>query len=248
MFFAAAILGAILGSFINALSFRYNTGRSVLHGRSRCMRCGETLAWQHLVPVLSYLFLRGRCGYCYTTISWQYPLVELTAGVLAAGVYMLHPEPLLFVLHTAVWMTLLFITVYDIRHSVIPWPALGLLVVLALLSVAISQPLTPMGWWAGPALALPLVLFSLVSGGRWMGWADAPLELGLGWFLGLTAGGSALLIAFWVGACVGILLIVLNRAYTIRSELPFAPFLVLGAGCAYFFHVDLLQALPALFL
>jgi len=96
------------------------------------------------------------------------------------------------------------------------------------------------------ALALPLFLLSAVSKGRWMGWADSVLELSLGAFLGLSAGATALMLAFWSGAIVGILLLILPRIfsrlhffrYTIKSEMPFAPFLVLGAALAYFFHVD----------
>ncbi|KKW42883.1 MAG: Peptidase A24A domain protein, partial [Parcubacteria group bacterium GW2011_GWA1_56_13] len=51
--FAAAVLGLMLGSFLNALLFRFNTGKSVLRGRSRCMHCGHMLAAVDLVPVFS---------------------------------------------------------------------------------------------------------------------------------------------------------------------------------------------------
>ncbi len=243
----AAVFGAILGSFINALAFRYNTGNSVLRGRSKCMRCGHTLSWPDLVPVFSYLFLSGRCRYCRTHISPQYPLVELVAGALVAGVYVLEPEPLQFALHTALWMTLLFLVVYDLRHQVLPWGALGVAAALSLASAWLGHQAGLLEMLAGPLLAAPLLFFSLVSKGQWMGWGDGLLELSLGWLLGLTAGATALAVAFWSGAAVGIGLMLLNRAYTMRSEVPFAPFLVLGAGCAYFLHVNIFSALPALF-
>ncbi|MDE2071749.1 MAG: prepilin peptidase, partial [Patescibacteria group bacterium] len=44
----AAVFGALLGSFINALSFRIGTGRSSIVGRSRCMHCGHTLGARDL--------------------------------------------------------------------------------------------------------------------------------------------------------------------------------------------------------
>ncbi len=246
MLVAAAIFGAILGSFLNALSFRYNTGRSVLRGRSKCLRCGHTLLWLDLIPVFSWLILAGRCRYCGAKISWQYPLVECAAAALSAGVYVLHPEPALYALGTALWMTLLFLFVYDLRHSVLPLPALALAAVLALLQVWIAG----FDVWhllAGPILAAPLLLISLVSAGRWMGWGDGILQLSLGWAVGLTAGFSALCIAFWSGACVGIALLYVAKGITMKSEVPFAPFLIVGAGVAYFFHVDFFQALPLLF-
>jgi leader peptidase (prepilin peptidase)/N-methyltransferase len=247
-------LGVIIGSFLNALSFRFNTGRSVMNGRSRCMHCGHELGVLDLIPVFSYIFLGGRCRYCGAHISLQYPIVEVAGGVLSFLIYTAHPTPLSFAFWFIVWMTLLFIVVYDLRHTVIPWSASFLLGILALLSLVVSLDLTPAFFFtpniwslaAGPLLALPLVLLSLFSGGRWMGWGDGPLELSLGWLLGLTAGATALMLAFWIGAAVGIALIAVKKGLTMKSELPFAPFLVAGALIAHFFHVDFFTSLPFL--
>ncbi len=247
MLVVVAILGAILGSFLNALLFRYQTGRSVMRGRSQCMSCAHTLFWYDLIPVVSWLMLCRRCRYCRTKISVQYPLVELAAAALALGVFLLHPELLRFALDTALWMVLLFVFVYDLRHQVIPWPALWIVAALGFASFLLYSDLSLWSFFAGPLVALPLLAISVVSRGRWMGWGDGLLEVGLGWLLGLSAGYSALAVAFWSGALVGIGLLGLSKAYTIKSEVPFAPFLILGAGVAYFFHVDFFQALPLLF-
>ncbi len=247
MLVAAALLGAIGGSFLNALSFRLGTGKSVLRGRSRCMRCGHTLGVLDLVPVFSYLFLRGRCRYCASKVSWQYPLVEVAATVLAVGIYYRNPEPLLFAYWFVVWMLLLFVVVYDLRHYIIPWSCSGLLALLGLVHVW-TLGFDAWSFAAGPLLAAPLLLLSLVSRGTWMGWGDGALELGLGWLLGLTMGLTGFILAFWVGAAVGIAVLILKKGYTMKSELPFAPFLVLGAGVAYFFHADFFSTLPILFL
>lgn len=242
---AAALLGAIGGSFLNALSFRLGTGRSVMRGRSRCMRCGHTLGALDLVPVFSWLFLRGRCRYCQSAISAQYPLVELAAAFLGAWAAYAHPSPTAFAFWFVVSLTLLFIFVYDLRHLIIPWGSSGLLAALALARLAaLHAPVW--AWLAGPALAAPLLLISLVSAGRWMGWGDGALELGLGWLLGLTAGLTALMLAFWIGAGVGIALIVLQKRYTMKSELPFAPFLILGAVASLALNVDFFSAVAVL--
>lgn len=243
---AVAFLGAILGSFLNALLYRYNTGISVVRGRSKCMRCGHTLHATDLLPILSYIFLQGKCRYCRSHIALQYPLVELAAAALALLLFVQHPAPLEFAYSFLVWLTLLFIFVYDLRHQVIPWSANGLLVLLAIGGL-VAFHASPTDWLAGPLLALPLFLLSLVSGGKWMGWGDAPLQLGLGWFLGLWAGLTGLVLAFWAGALVGIVLMLCSSRYTMRSEVPFAPFLIFGAWCAYFLHVDLFSNIPALF-
>ena len=244
-------LGVILGSFLNALLFRFNTGKSVLVGRSACMRCGHTLASLDLVPLLSFIFLRGRCRYCLTRISWQYPAVEAAASLLAVLVYLETGLTLWFVYWLAIWLILLFIVVYDLRHYIIPWSASLTLMALALLGIVLNlagQPGGAMGeWWAGLLLAAPLLLISLISGGRWMGWGDGFLQLSLGWLLGISLGLTAFLVAFWAGAIVGIaLLLMAKNRYTMRSEVPFAPFLILGCAVAYFLHVNLFSQLIVL--
>ncbi|OGC84959.1 hypothetical protein A3F55_03010 [Candidatus Adlerbacteria bacterium RIFCSPHIGHO2_12_FULL_53_18] len=244
--FGSIVLGAIFGSFINALVYRFNTGRG-MGGRSHCIHCGHALSAVDLVPVLSFLFLRGRCRYCGARFSLQYPVVEVTAALLSLAVYLAHPAPLEYALWLGVVVTLLFIVVYDIRHGIIPWSASGLLATLALLHLFFFTEPTLWSFVAGPLLALPLFLFSLVSRGTWMGWGDSALELSLGWLLGLSVGATALVLAFWSGAAVGIVLLVLSKRYTMKSELPFAPFLVLGALAAHFFHVDFFATLPYLF-
>ena len=248
---AAALLGAVIGSFLNALSFRFNTGKGML-GRSRCMHCGHGLSAPDLVPVFSYLFLHGQCRYCSARLSPQYPLVEAAAAFLSFLVYLNHPGFLVFSFWLLVWMTILFVVVYDLRHGIIPWSCSLLLIVLALFAfVAGLVPSGPTALLAGPLLALPLFLISLVSLGRWMGWGDSVFELSIGWLLGATLGASALLLAFWSGAIVGVTLIFLSRLrrkktmlqFTMGSEVPFAPFLAFGAFLAHFFHVDFFSAL-----
>jgi leader peptidase (prepilin peptidase)/N-methyltransferase len=176
------------------------------------------------------------------------------AGALAAGVFILNPTPLAFLFWFVVWMTLLFVVIYDIKHMIIPWSCSLVLITLAVIGL-LFEPLGPTlslwAWVAGPLLALPLFLLSLVSWGRWMGWADSILELSIGALLGAGAGATALMLAFWSGALVGLVLLLLSHVfsrlhffrYTIKSEMPFAPFLVLGAALAYFFHVDFFSSL-----
>lgn len=251
------IFGAILGSFLNALSFRFNTGKS-MGGRSACMRCGHRLGWYDLVPIVSFLYLRGACRYCHSRISPQYPIVEVLAGALSVLVYVQNPEPLSYGLFLSVWLTIVFIGVYDMRHTIIPWSCSLLLMALTFLSLFLPG-ISLWAFLAGPLLAAPLFLLSLVSRGTWMGWGDSAFELSLGWLLGVTMGLTALMLAVWSGALVGLMLIVLAKVtptlragrwphgFTIKSEIPFAPFLALGAALVYFFHVDFFSTLPLLF-
>src|SRR4030042_6669588 len=85
------IFGAAIGSFLNVLILRLGSGqvprlgseeKKGIGGRSHCPKCGHLLAWQDLVPVLSFFWLGGKCRYCAQKISWQYPIVELATGIL----------------------------------------------------------------------------------------------------------------------------------------------------------------------
>ncbi len=246
LLFAAGAFGAILGSFLNAFLFRYNTGRSVMRGRSACMHCSSTLAAEDLIPVVSYVLLRGKCRYCRSRISPQYPLIEALSALFAVLIYLRYQDPAAFLFWFLVWETLLFVLVYDLRHKIIPWAASGLLALLGLVHVYLGGMQT-IDLIAGPLLALPLFLVSAVSGGRWMGWGDSALELGIGWLLGISVGLTAFMLSFWIGALVGIVLLTLTKRYTMRSEVPFAPFLIVGAALVFFLNVDLFPTLPTLF-
>lgn len=262
-FFFAFAFGAAVGSFLNVVSLRYNTGRS-LGGRSGCAVCGTQLRWYELIPVASFLALRGRCRTCHSSISWQYPLVEMLAGALFVGLYTLYASQWgLFLLYAAEWSFLVVIVVYDMRHKIIPDLFVFLFGALALLSLFVTSGwgfAVPENFWsaffAGPLFAAPFALLWLVSKGRWMGFGDAKLALGMGWMVGSAKSLSVFLLSFWIGAVVsvGILLYerygaphtALSRAHgrlTMKSEVPFAPFLILGLALVFFFGLDIFSLL-----
>ncbi|MBI4136239.1 MAG: prepilin peptidase [Candidatus Vogelbacteria bacterium] len=237
---AVFIFGLIVGSFLNVVIYRYQTGYTVL-GRSECLICGKKLKWFELVPVLSFIIQGGRCRVCQAKISWQYPVVELLTAALFLGAFWRAGfafTPWLIV-DWVILSLLIVITVYDWRHKIIPDHFVyGLIVVALLRSVWLG--------WAGNAALVGLALgvfFWLLwfaSRGRWLGLGDAKLALGLGLFLGWPTALSAVTLAFWSGALVGLALVA-SRGYNMKSEVPFAPFLALGAWLVYLFQIDVLN-------
>ncbi len=80
----AAIVGLVIGSFLNVCIYRLPASQSIVTPRSRCPQCGHLIrAWDN-IPVLSYLWLKGRCRDCGKEISPRYPLVEILSGAFAA--------------------------------------------------------------------------------------------------------------------------------------------------------------------
>jgi prepilin signal peptidase PulO-like enzyme (type II secretory pathway) len=95
---------------------------------------------------------------------------------------------------------------------------------------------------AGPLVAIPLAILWLVSGGRWIGLGDAKLMLPLGWYFGVGKGLSIFVFSFWIGAIPSIILLCLPRKrFTMKTELPFAPFIILAALVVYVSGVDILN-------
>jgi leader peptidase (prepilin peptidase)/N-methyltransferase len=81
---AAAVFGAIWGSFFNVCIARVPAGQSIVRPGSRCGACGVPVRAFDNVPIFSYLWLRGKCRACAAPFSVRYPLVELLAAILAA--------------------------------------------------------------------------------------------------------------------------------------------------------------------
>ena len=92
---------------------------------------------------------------------------------------------------------------------------------------------------SGLIIAFPFAFFWLISSGRWMGLGDAKLAIGIGWLLGFYGAVSGVVVAFWVGAIAGLFLVFISKKYGMKSEIPFAPYLVLGTLIAFLFELHL---------
>ena len=252
------VLGVAIGSFLNVVVLRFEAGEA-LTGRSRCPKCGRTLSWYELIPIVSYLVQRGKCRGCRERISPQYPLVEFATGILFALVFLVHATAgafsyawsftayLLIAVDLTVWSNLIAIAVYDLRTKEMPDTMLFLVALGALASSFLAGNLTLSWVLAGPAVALPFLLLSLGSRERLMGLGDGKLALGMGWLLGFEHGGSAVILAFWLGAAVSLAVMFYQylrarfitsstgESITLKTAIPFGPFLVLGTLYVYLF-------------
>jgi leader peptidase (prepilin peptidase)/N-methyltransferase len=235
------ILGTIVGSFLNVLVFRYNTGLSVIHGRSQCFSCGKKLFWYELVPLFSFIFLKGRCLECKSKISSQYFWVEFLTGLIFGGLYLkfgFNPILIFYLLAASILIAIAF---YDFTHKIIPDAKVFSFDAVALIILALNYGIMNLlhgfgllDFETGFILFGFFTLLWLVSLGKWMGFGDAKLALGVGWMLGFSGGIFAIIAAFWIGAAWSILVLILeklkisHKRLTMKSEIPFAPFIILG--------------------
>lgn len=247
------ILGAAMGSFAGAVSWRLAKGRDFVRERSECEHCHHVLGWYDLVPVISWLWLRGRCRYCKKPIGTTPLILELGVGAAFAVSYGVWPYGwsmvalALFVtwLVSLVLLTILF--VYDVRHFLLPdvliWPltAMGLIGFGLLMSLHA----VPYARWPLEALLalLPISgvygLLYVVSGGRWIGFGDVKLGLFMGLILGWKGAILALLVANYLGF-FWILPALLRGKLDRSSRMPFGPYLIMATFVVFLWGAPLL--------
>lgn len=243
--FAYAGLGLIIGSFINVLAERFNTGKTLL-GRSLCMFCGHTIAFYDLVPLASWIFLSGKCRYCKKSISVLYPITEFFTTFVYVLIGLAHLSPFITGVGFFISSVLIAIARYDLKYKLIPnvWAHVFILCSLAVAAYSFVLHQSIGSVLAGPAIALPFFGLWFFSKGEWMGFGDVKLALGIGWLLGSWGGTVAILFAFILGAIVGLGLILFSNVapkliqrlqwlksqerFTMKSEVPFGPFLIVA--------------------
>jgi leader peptidase (prepilin peptidase)/N-methyltransferase len=235
---SAALVGLVVGSYLNFVVHRLPRGRSTVRPGSACTACGATIKALDNIPLLSYVALRGRCRSCGARISPRYPLVEATtAGLLVACVLSFgwRPQAAVAAFFCALILALALI---DLEHLLLPDR-------LTLPGIAAGLVLQP--WIDGVSL-LDAVLGTLIGAGLlillinvwyWlreeegMGLGDVNLLALIGAFLGWKGVLVALFFGTFAGALVGLTLMA-GRRLELTSRLPFGTFLALGALVALF--------------
>ena len=236
----------------------------IIGGRSYCPHCRETLRWFELIPFVSFVIQGGQCRNCKTRISFSYPALELFSGLLFAAVaarvqnfYGITAAN--FWIFTVLWIAfffaLLLLSIIDIRLGIIPDEFIIALCIIAVCIVGFSavhmsaMNVSLFGSYAAffglqeniwvnhiVGTLLGILFFGglvALTRGKGMGMGDVKLAIPFGFLFGwpdilfLTA------VAFVCGAVVGLGYISTGKK-TMKSALPFGPFLVLVADFIFF--------------
>jgi leader peptidase (prepilin peptidase)/N-methyltransferase len=248
------MLGLIIGSFLNCVIYRLEVGDSFAKGRSYCPNCKHTLSHNDLVPVFSFLFLKGKCRYCKQKISLQYPLVELAIAILFLINWLNFSNNIWqFGFYCAIIFIMAVIFIYDLKHCLVPVDFVYAgLIITALFHIikfttiysdiklkGLTQAhgfwlyISPYFWGA----MIPFLFFwflYFVSKEKWMGLGDSKIVLLMGFILGLKGVFISLLLANFLGAIIGLILISFEKK-GLKSEMAFGPFLVIGFFIVLYF-------------
>ncbi|TXH04420.1 MAG: prepilin peptidase [Nevskiaceae bacterium] len=258
LWFATALLGLTVGSFLNVVILRLprmmemawkrecreilelpaieEKRLSLVFPSSRCNGCGAPIrAWQN-VPVLSWLLLRGQCARCKTPISIQYPLVEAAAGAVSAVCAWHFGWSVQLLPALVLSWALLTLAVIDLRTQLLPdditLPLLWLGLGLSMWSVFAGTQDALIGAMAGYlSLWTVFQLFRLITGKEGMGYGDFKLFAALGAWLGWQSLPLIILLSSVVGAVVGLGLVLLRRQ---GRDIPmaFGPYLAAAGWIA----------------
>ena len=161
-----AVLGAIVGSFLNVVIYRLPRKQSLIFPASRCPHCGTPIAPWDNIPVVSFLLLRGRCRACRKPISLRYPVVELTAAAMVTAVWLNSGTSLNFAAGAIFALLMLAIFFIDLEHQIVP-NALSYPGVVLGLVLAIPQGRFVDALFAAASAGAFFLLIAIVSGGAW---------------------------------------------------------------------------------
>lgn len=222
--------------------------------RGRCRDCGQPISWQYpLVEIttalLFLLIFNLDIGHWGFIGNW-----ELGIGNFISLGYLLY-----------IVCVLLVVFVYDLRHYIIPdkiiFPAVAVSLVYRFFEIwnfNLGHLLEISNWkleifWPFLvfllAALIPALFFTaliIITKGRGMGWGDVKLVFLMGLMLGWPGILLALLLAFGGGSLVGLSLVAIGQK-TMRSSIPFGPFLAAAAIIALFWGPAILGGYSNLF-
>ena len=240
----AFIFGTLIGSFLNVCIYRLPISKSIVHPRSMCPSCQNTIRFYDNIPILSYLWLGGRCRYCKTPISIRYLLVELMGGLFCLSVFLKYGLTFPAMVYYVFIATLIVITFIDIDHRIIPdYLSLPGIPIFFLASLALPS----LTYWdaligilvGGGSLFLVAWTYHLITKKEGMGGGDIKLLAMIGALIGWKGVLFTIFISSAAGALSGMTIMLLTRQ-SMKLAVPFGPFLAIGAIAYIFFGPQLI--------
>ena len=234
---AAALAGAVAGSFLAVILIRWPQDRSAMLGRSACDSCAAAIAPWDLVPVLSWLLLRGQCRRCRAPIDRRHLAVEVAAALIAVAAVLAHPLPEAALTALFGW-ALLLLAALDLEHEWLPDK-----LTLPLLAAGLAAAWVPFGpppadRLAGAvvgycALRLVAAVYLRARGRHGLGGGDPKLFAAIGAWVGWQALPLVMLGAGGAGLAVVLVQRLRGRSVAATDRLPLGTLMALAAWPAW---------------
>lgn len=243
----AALMGLILGSFLNMLISRLpDPGRGLFHPkRSACPKCGAEIRARDNIPVLSFLMLRGKCYSCKSPIGMRYLIVEILAMIALVYAYMAFGLTLAALSASVFLLLLLGTAATDLETYLIPdhYTIGGAAIGYALAFIQFSWPEALTLVLDSVAIAFALWLLGFIvgkfTGKEALGFGDVLLVGMMAAYIGF--GGTV--IAIYLASVSGVLLYVVHRRQSPDKWIPFGLHLAVGGALALFIGDNMYAAM-----
>jgi leader peptidase (prepilin peptidase)/N-methyltransferase len=237
----AAVLGLVVGSFLNVVIHRVPARQSVLVPKSYCPGCEQPIKPRHNIPVVAWLALRGRCAHCTAPISVRYPLVEVVTAALFVALtarFGLSSQLPAYLYLASIAVALAAIDL-DVRRLpdiiVLPSYLVGVLLLVPVTVAGSDWSAAARSILAMVAVGLAYYLLGIAYPGG-IGFGDVKLAGLLGFYLGWLSWTTVLVGvfgAFLLGGSAAAVLLVTGRVRR-RTAIPFGPFMLAAALLALF--------------
>ena len=242
----SAVLGAIVGSFLNVCIYRIPPGKSIVFPASHCPACEHPIKFYDNIPIISYIILRGKCRNCGEKISPIYPAIELLTAVMSLLLFRKYGLSFEYLFSFLFTCALIVITFIDLKHRIIPdvitLPGIPLFALAAIFFMDITLKSSLIGILAGGGcLYLVAFVYQLLTKREGMGGGDIKLLAMLGGFLGWQSLWFIIMASSLIGAVAGISAMICKGKDT-KYAVPFGPFLSIAA-VAYIFWGNMVMKL-----
>jgi len=227
------ILGLIVGSFCNVCIYRIPKNESIIYPASHCSKCRSKIKPVDNIPLLSFILLKGRCRNCKSKISIQYPMVEFLSGLIYLIIYLIYGLSVQTLIYIILSSALIIIAFIDLNEQIVPdvisLPGIVTGFIISFFVPYISFINSALGVVVGGGIILIIALVgSMIFKKEAMGGGDVKLAAMMGAFLGWRYIIISLFLGFFLGALVGIFL-VLSKIKSKEDMVPFGPFIALGS-------------------
>jgi leader peptidase (prepilin peptidase) / N-methyltransferase len=227
------VLGLIVGSFSNVCIYRIPRNESVIYPASHCPKCRTKIKPVDNIPLLSYILLKGRCRNCGSKISIQYPVVEFLTGLIYLIIYLIYGLNIQSLVYIILSSALIIITFIDLQEQMIPdvisLPGIVVGLILSFIVPYMSFINSALGALVGGGIILIIAwVGSIIFKKEAMGGGDVKLTAMIGAFLGWRYTIISLFWGFFLGALIGIILI-MTKIKKREDAIPFGPFIALGS-------------------
>ena len=224
------------------------TERSLVKDRSVCLHCGYELKWYDLIPIASWLSLKGKCRQCRKAIGIFELAIEVGVALFFVVSYIFWPfalDSVLGYVGLGTWLAagviMAMLAVYDAKWYLLPDRLTIILAILGALMVTLmaiqsSDPLMTVANAAGAVLVMSGLYYVIhrASKGKWVGFGDVKLGVGLGLLL---TDWQLALIALFIANLIGTLIVVplmISGKVSRSTHVPFGPLLIAGTVITFF--------------